>query len=65
MMPKQRATITSAGGIQFDVDLSMLEPSEKRAIRKAQNITLFKWAELKTRVGTGRAKALKIAGMEP
>jgi hypothetical protein len=64
MMPKQRARITSAGGIQFDVDLSMLEPSEKRAIRKAQNITLFKWAELKTRVGTGRAKALKIAGME-
>jgi hypothetical protein len=27
MMPKQRATITSAGGIKFDVDLSMLEPS--------------------------------------
>lgn len=62
--PKQRATITSAGGIEFDVDLSMLEPSEKRAVRKAQNITLFKWAELKTRVGMGRAKALKIAGME-
>lgn len=64
MIPKQRATITSAGGIQFDVDLSMLEPSERRAVRRAQNITLFKWAELKTRVGVGRAKALKIAGLE-
>ena len=64
MMPKQFAKVTSAGGIQFDVDLSMLEPSERRAVRKAQNITLFKWAELKTRVGIGRAKALQIAGME-
>jgi hypothetical protein len=64
MMPKQFAKVTSAGGIQFDVDLSMLEPSERRAVRKAQNITLFKWAELKTRVGVGRAKALQIAGME-
>jgi hypothetical protein len=64
IMPKQFANVSTGGGLEIKVDLSMLEPSERRAVRKAQNITLFKWNELKTRVGMGRAKALKIAGME-
>jgi len=50
--------------VESEVTVSMLEPSERRAARKAQGITQFKWKELQGRIGSGMAKALKIAGME-
>ena len=55
---------SSAGGIDAVFNLSVLEPSERRAVRKAQNLTQFQWAELRSRVGAARATALKRAGMD-
>lgn len=52
------------GGIEMSEELSLLEPDERRAIRRAQNITQFQWKWLKGRVGAARAEALKRAGMD-
>jgi hypothetical protein len=56
--------VSTAGGMRMEFVLSVLEPSERAKIRRAQNITTFQWAELKGRVGAARAVALKRAGME-
>jgi hypothetical protein len=55
---------STQGGIDVVFNLSVLEPSERRAIRRAQNLTQFQWGELKSRVGAARATALKRAGMD-
>lgn len=52
------------GGIEMSEELSLLEPDERRAIRRAQNITQFQWKWLKGKVGAARAEALKRAGMD-
>jgi hypothetical protein len=56
--------VSNAGGIEMYFRLSMLNPSERAKIRRAQNITTFQWDELKSRVGAARAVALKRAGMD-
>ena len=55
---------TTQGGIEVGFNISVLEPSERRGVRRAQNLTQFEWKELKARVGAARAKALQRAGMD-
>ena len=57
-------TVTGDGLLRANFKVSLLEPSERRAMRKEQDVSKFGWKDLKGRVGAGRARALKIAGLE-
>lgn len=61
----RKGTVTVDGLVKTSVRISLLEPSERKAIRASpETISKFQWKELKNRVGAGRARALKIAGLE-